>query len=408
MSSITNSQKALLIGLLGVAIAAISIIYIAKPNYDSMVAIKAENQTLQLRLTELQGKQAKRDQYLAETEEYEGKFNDILNAFPSDLNQEISIMFVDGIKEDYDFKVSSLGLGEKEQFYTLGLGGGDTALDGESSEDGSTETTTEATTTEATTESGEESEDGLADTSGYLCYRAAFPIEYSGTYSAIKDIVSYVDNYSDRMVVDSIDIAYDAAGDTYSGNMNLMCYAIESPDRPERSISLDDVEIGVGNIFEGGNASGNSDDSSLNKYDENDGASIVNNYDFYTMLNAGGSDVSAKIVGQNGAGKDASVISNSDNTTSTLTYDFYEEDGKTYCKYVLDNSTSYTAEVTSAEDVKVLIQSSAKKDDSDKVGVRVTINNTSKLPVYVKIADDDATEGRVNIASKSGSVKIYK
>ncbi len=410
MNKITSGQKALLIGLLGVAIAAIAIMYVAMPNWNEVKSLKGEIQTLQARLTELQGKQAKRDQYLAETEEYEGKFNEILDSFPSDLNQEISIMFVQGIKEDNDFTVSSLGLGEKEQFYTLGLGGGDAAIEGQ---DG---TTTEATTeasTEATTETttdtanSEEGTDSLTDTSGYVCYRAAFPISYAGSYSAVKDVVSYVDNYKDRMVVDKIDIAYDAESDLYTGSMNLMCYAIESPDRPERSITLDEVETGVDNIFVGSGSTGESD-SSLNKYDENDGAAIVNDYDFYAMLNAAGSDVSAKIVGQNGTGKDASVISSSDNTVSTLSFDFYEENGKTYCKYVLDGSTSYTAEVTSAEDVKLLIQSSAKKNDEDNVGVRVTINNTSQLPVYVKVADDDAASGRVNIASKSGSVKIYK
>lgn len=412
MGNITNSQKALLIGLVGVVVALLAIMYVAMPNWNEASSIKSENQTLQARLTELQGKQAKRDQYLAEKEEYEGKFNDILDSFPSDLNQEISIMFLQGIKKDYDFNVSSLGLGEKEQFYTLGINGGDAALaDGtDANAEVSTETTTE-TTTEAVTEDAagvDGTEENNGDTSGYVCYRAAFPIDYSGTYSAIKDIVSYVDTYSDRMTIDSIDIAYDAEEDLYTGSMNLMCYAIESPERPERSIDLDEVETGVSNIFEGGSGSGKSDDSSLNKYDENDGASIVNDYDFYAMLNAAGSDVSAKIVGQNGTGKDASVISSGENTVSTLSFDFYEEDGKTYCKYVLDNSTAYTAEVTSAEDVKVLIQSSAKKDDDDKVGVRVTVNNTSKLPVYVKIADDDAAAGRVNVASKSGSVKIYK
>ena len=414
MGSITNSQKALLIGLIGVVIAVISILYVAKPNMDDISRIKSENQTLQARLVELQGKQAKRDQYLAETEEYQGKFDDIMNSFPADLNQEISIMFLQGIKEDYEFDVTTLGLGEKEQFYTLGVGGGDAALTDGSTADATA--TTEATTTEATTATTETTAaaDGTTDVAenttdaGYQCYRAAFPIEYTGSYSAIKDIVSYVDTYTDRMTVDSIEIAYDAEDNLYTGKMNLMCYAIESPDRSPRSIDLDDVEVGVGNIFEGGSGSASGSDSSLNKYDENDGAAIVNSYDFYALLNPSGSDVSAKVVGQNGSGKDASVISNSDNSVSTLSFDFYEEDGKTYCKYVLDNSTSYTAEVTSAEDIKVLLQSSAKKDEEDKVGVRVTINNTSKLPVYVKVADDDASSGRVNVASKSGSVKIYK
>lgn len=412
MGSITNSQKALLIGLVGVAIAAISILYVAKPNMDDVSRIKSENQTLQSRLVELQGKQANRDKYLAETEEYQGKFDDIMNAFPADLNQEISIMFLQGIKEDYDFDVTSLGLGVQEQFYTLGVGGGDAALgDGTTADAATTEaTTTEATTTEAAT-TAEGSTDLATDSSeatGYQCFRAAFPIEYTGSYSAIKDIVSYVDTYADRMTVDSIEIAYDAEDNLYTGKMNLMCYAIESEDRSPRSIDLNDVEIGVGNIFEGGSGSASGSDSSLNKYDENDGAAIVNSYDFYALLNPSGSDVSAKVVGQNGSGKEASVISNSDNSVSTLSFDFYEENGKTYCKYVLDNSTSYTAEVTSAEDIKVLLQSSAKKDEEDKVGVRVTINNTSSLPVYVKVADDDASSGRVNVASKSGSVKIYK
>lgn len=416
---ITDSQKALLLGILGVAIAAIAIIYVAKPNYDSMNATKSENMALEQRLADLQVKEAKRDLYLAETEEYQQKFDDTLNAFPADLNQEISIMFVNGIKEDNDFEVDSLGLGEKEQFYTLGIGGGDTALnaDGtaavtdttateEASGDASTEASTEAA---AVTEAEANADGGVVDTSGYVCYRAAFPIAYSGSYKAIKDVVSYVDTYSDRMVVDSIEIAYDAESDLYTGEMNLMCYAIESEDRPERKIELDDVEIGVDNVFQGGNGSGTSgNDSSLNKYDENDGAAITSSYDFYAMINPSGSDVSAKVVGQNGAGKEASVISNSDNTVSTLSFEFYEKDGKNYCKYTLDNSTSYEAEVTSAEDIKLLLQSSARKDENDKVGIRVTINNTSSLPVYVKVSGDDVESARVTVASKTGSVKVYK
>lgn len=413
---ITDSQKAILIGLLGVVIAAVAIMYVAKPNYDSMTATKNENMALEQRLADLQDKQSRRDLYLAETEEYQQKFDDILNAFPADLNQEISIVFVDGIREDNDFTIDSLGLGEKEQFYTLGIGGGDTALnpDGtvpaeEVPADGSSEVAETTEAPGAVTEAEANADGGVVDTSGYLCYRAAFPIAYAGSYDSIKEVVSYVDNYSDRMVVDSIDIAYDQESDLYSGEMNLMCYAIESEDRPERKIELNEVEIGVDNIFQSGGGSGSGNgSSSLNKYDENDGAAIVNSYDFYAMINPAGSDVSAKVVGQNGAGKEASVISNSDNTVSTLSFEFYEKDGKNYCKYTLDNSTSYEAEVTSAEDVKLLLQSSARKDDDDKAGIRVTINNTSSLPVYVKVSGDDASSARVTVASKTGAVKVYK
>ena len=125
------------------------------------------------------------------------------------------------------------------------------------------------------------------------------------------------------------------------------------------------------------------------------------------MLNAASSDVSAKVVGQNGTDKNSSVITNSDNSISTINYDFYEKDGKNYCKYTLDSSQSYEAEITSAEDVKLLISSSARKDDEDQVKAKITISNSTSMPVYVKVSGDDTVSPRVSI-SKTGLVKVYQ
>jgi hypothetical protein len=413
-----DSEKALLLGLVGVAVAGLSILYVAKPNYESKQSIDAECAQLQLRLTDLQTKMNDKEKYVSETEECNKGYDELLNRFPADLNQEVTIMFLDGIMEDNDFSVSTLEMGEQEQFYVLGTNGGDAVLDTSattdasttdtSSTDDTTDSTSEDTTTTDTAASLTVDEDNVVDSS-YRCIRAEFPISYYGDYDSVKDVVSYVNNYQDRMTVDSIDITYDSANEVYSGSISLTCYAITSTDRPERKLELDDVETGVSNIFTSGGSSVGSSDSgeSLNKYDENDGASIESDYDFYAMLNAASSDVSAKVVGQNGTGKEASIISNSDDSVSTLTYDFYEKDGKNYCKYTLDTA-SYEAEVTSAEDIKVLIQSSAKKSSDDNAGVRVTIRNTTSLPVYVKVSGDDSTSPRVDIASKSGTVKVYK
>lgn len=399
----SNGQKTALLVFLGIAIGALSIIYVAKPNWEKRAALITENAALQQRLTELQGKQARREEYIAETEEYRAKFNELLDAFPADLNQEISIMFMQGIRDSNDFEIDSLGLGAQEQFYVLGYGGGDAAITSPAPTEAETEGTEDAATEAAPTDLAV---GGVTDTSNYECYRAAFPITYKGSYESLKDVVAYINTNKDRMTVNTVDIAYDSDADRYTGNMNVMCYAIESEDRPERSVELNDVEIGVDNIFigAGGTSSGS---SSLTKYDENDGAAIESSYDFYALLNSASSDVSAKVVGQNGTGKEASVISNSDNTVSTLSFEFYEKDGKNYCKYTLDNSTSYEAEVTSAEDIKLLLKSSARKDDADLAGIKVSIRNTTNLPVYVKVSGDDATKPRVNITSKSGAVKVY-
>lgn len=405
-------EKSILIVLFGIAVAVLGFLYVIKPGYEEVQSIKAECVQLQDRLTLLQQKEAKREEYLAETEEYESAFQEKLDGFAPDLNQEVTIMFLEGIKDDNDFEIDSLSLGEPEEFYTLGIGGGDMALTTTTTSTDTTETTTDST--EATADTTEVTADTTATTdvigssAEYVCYRAAFPITYSGSYVSLKDVVNYVNNFENRMTIDSINIAYNADEDSYSGNLNLMLYAVMSGDRPETSMEMNEVEIGTDNIFQGSVSSSSSNASSnLTKYDENDGTEIESSYDFYAMLNAASSDVSAKVVGQNGTGKEASVISNSDNDVTTLTFDFYESDGKNYCKYTLGGSVSYEAEVTSAEDIKLLIQSSARKNDDDKAGVKVTIRNTTSLPVYVKVSGDDSVSPRVNITSKSGAVKVY-
>lgn len=416
---LNDTYKALILGAIGIMAGVFSFMYVAQPNINKMNSLQTENVQLKQRLAELQTKQADRERYIKETDEYNAEYDSILNSFPADLNQEITIMFVQGIRENYDFNVQALEMGAKEQFYTLGMGGGDVALDGATT-DTTTDTTTEATTdvaadetsSEATTQAATTSDDSVLATSEpapvYDCYRALFPMDYSGSYESIKDVVSYVDNYADRMTINSIDISYDAENDIYSGSVEMFCYSVEGEERPERTVDLDDVETGVNNIFNSGASVSSTASAALSKYDDTEGSAIETEYDFYTMLNPASSDVSAKMVGQNGAGKDASILSNSDDSVSTITYEFYEQDGKTYCKYTLDNEKSYEAEVTSAEDVKLLIKSSARKDGDDKVGVRVTINNTSSLPVYVKVSGDDSVSPRVTIAGKSGSVKVYK
>lgn len=404
-----DSLKGVILIFVGIVAALLSFMYVAQPNIDSTRSIQGEIDTLTARLAELEAKQAERDRYLEETAQYNADYDSILNSFPADLNQEVTIMFIEGIRENYEFDAESLTMGVKEQFYTLGVGGGDASLDAAAPVEA---VEGEETTEVAAEETTEAPADSVLATSEpapvYDCYRASFPISYSGSYESIKDVVSYVDNYTDRMTINQIDIAYDSENDVYTGNIQLYCYSIEGEDRPERTVELNEVETGVNNIFNSGASVSSTVENSLSKYDDTEGSAIETSYDFYTMLNPASSDVSAKLVGQNGSGKDASIVSNSDNSISTVTYDFYEKDGKTYCKYTVDNENSYEAEVTSAEDVKLLIKSSDRKDDDDKVGVRVTVNNSSNLPVYVKVSGDDSVNPRVTIAGKSGSVKVYK
>ena len=55
----------------------------------------------------------------------------------------------------------------------------------------------------------------------------------------------------------------------------------------------------------------------------------------------------------------------------------------------------------------IYVKSSSRVDDKDTNGVNVKISNDTALPVYIKVADDDASNPRFKLAEKAGSVKHY-
>ena len=56
---------------------------------------------------------------------------------------------------------------------------------------------------------------------------------------------------------------------------------------------------------------------------------------------------------------------------------------------------------------KLCPDASERVDSDDKNGVNVKISNTSVLPVYIKVADDDSSSPRFKLGEKSGTVKVY-
>ena len=85
--------------------------------------------------------------------------------------------------------------------------------------------------------------------------------------------------------------------------------------------------------------------------------------------------------------------------------DVYEKDGKNYVSYAI-GSNKFEKEVTS-NDVKVYVKSSARVNADDTNGVNVKLTNSTTLPVYFKVVDDDASNPRFVLGETSGGVKVY-
>ncbi len=260
-----------------------SYLYGFKPNMEDKKAIENEVSALQARYDELCEKEKHRDELVAQTEEYNDKFDEIVSIYPATLDQELTVMFVKGLnKEDnnYKFDVKNVALGKPSQFYTLG---------------GST-----------TNENGE------VIGSDYDCYKAEFPLTYKGSYEGLKEFVTYVMNYKYRMNISSMNISYDSESDEYSGAVTFNQYCVSGEGRDADTLNLDVVK-GVDNIFTGGEGyliAGNYE------FDADNGNTIIENHDIQINLNNANNDAADGIIVS--AGGNDTYVTNADNDVVEL------------------------------------------------------------------------------------------
>lgn len=236
MDAMTKGQRNLLLFLLGVVILFVPIRYVAMNNFEDRKSIISEKDKQQVYYNDLKSKDVNRDQYIKDTENYKKEYQAILDEFPSELYQENTIMYLQGIKDEYKFDFPSVTMGEEQLFYTLGTGAvGDATLG-----DGAATDTTAADTTAV--------DGSVASGDNYNCYSANFPVTYSGSYKDLKDVIDYIQGGDFRMTVDSISIAFDEESGKYTGDMSFTSYAVNGGDRTTDQVDVN-VQNGKDNIF---------------------------------------------------------------------------------------------------------------------------------------------------------------
>ena len=234
MDAMTKGQRNLLLFLLGVVILFVPIRFVALSNFDDRKELVSKKDEQQVYYNSLKAKDVNRDQYIKDTENYKKEYEAILAEFPSEIYQENTIMYLQGIKDEYKFRFTDVSMGEEQLFYTLGTGAvGDATLDGAATGTYSTKASPTA---------------AVAGENNFNCYSASFPVTYSGSYQSVKDVVDYIEKSDFRMTVDSISIAFDEETGDYTGDMSFSEYAVTGGDRTTDQVNVN-VQTGKDNIF---------------------------------------------------------------------------------------------------------------------------------------------------------------
>ncbi len=233
MSTVTKGQRNLLLFILGIAIIFLPIRFLAMGNFDDKKNIDSEKAERQTYYNDLKAKDNNRQQYIDDTAFYKAEYEELLKQFPAEIYQDNTIMYLQGIKDEYKLDFPSVTMGEETLFYTLGSGAvGDVSLDTEPAEN------------EETSENGEM----VATANGYNCYSATFPVTYTGDYNDIKSVIDYIKDGDFRMTLDEISISFNDNEGYYEGNLVFTSYAVNGGDRTTDHADVN-VQTGTNNIF---------------------------------------------------------------------------------------------------------------------------------------------------------------
>lgn len=382
-----ETYKKALLAVLSIAIVFLGIFFVIRPANEDTKKIKKETTDLTTYLNDLKSKEVNRDQYIADTAANYEMFDEKLAEFPSNLDQEYQIEFIQGVRKnpDINYDVQVLDMAQPMTFYALGTG----------SSDASTDTTTADTS----------SEDGAVATDGaddqYICYTSTMALEYEGDYKGVKAFVDYVSSYAYRMTIDGVSVSESRERPgVFEGEMTVNVYCIAGKGREENTeINLNEIQTGVDNLFTSG-----SSNAAVSKYASDNGEAIKADYDLYLAVNPAGSDASAKVVGLKSGG--TNVTSNK-TESEQVTVSVSKDGDKYVVEYAIGNNKQ-RQEFDPGEDLTMLIQSSDLKDEAaDQNKVVLSLENSTDKTLYVKVADD-ASANRIKIANRAGSISVYK
>lgn len=208
-----NDKQLRLILLLVVAIIVVGSYRFGYANVNEKKEIvEASNVELETRLKELNAKVLQKEEMEVQEAIYKDKIAEILDQYGAGNTPEKSIMFLKSLSEEAGMEISSISFG--------------------------TETPILSTNNIKTT-------DGL----GIIAYTSDLVITYKTTYQGLKDAMTFINQYEERMTVDAITATYDSSTGNLSGTMTIKLYSIIGTDKRYEAPEVSGIKLGTDNIF---------------------------------------------------------------------------------------------------------------------------------------------------------------
>lgn len=216
-----NSGILLLVPILFVILAFMANNYLIAPLREQKQVLEDQKSVLQTRKAELQNLKKREEEFKTTIKTASVQINEALDKFAPGQRPEKSILFADGIEKTLGPTFSSLGFSEKELVTNMNLPLVNEAEDG----------------TYSVTYSDIE------------LYRENLTISYSAAYEQMKAVTDFISGFDEKMNLKSISASFDETKGTIAGNIIVNLYSVVGGEKVYEDPEIEDIRIGVENIF---------------------------------------------------------------------------------------------------------------------------------------------------------------
>lgn len=269
---ISDSDKRLLIIFFAIVLLACSYFFVFNKGMNKASELEAQNAEDRAKVQQMQQMEASLPQVKENIENMKQTQADIIAKYPSDMTTEKSIESLQDYEDhSSDFHITDITFAMRMPL----VGAADTTAADSSTDaaDSSTETadgaadsaaddTSATTDTTADTQSTEDgTDDAATDASVVAGYYASIGIRYEASYSGLKEMIAYVNEFKDRTTITQFSAAFDDATGKLTGEMTLNMYYITNTGKDYVPPVFDFMPKGVSNIF--GNTMGTTQGDSV-------------------------------------------------------------------------------------------------------------------------------------------------
>ncbi|MBO4905249.1 MAG: hypothetical protein J5367_08510 [Lachnospiraceae bacterium] len=416
----SDRDKKLLVYLGALIILAASYFLVGRPFLDKIDRLSDEKMQLTQELDEKRRAFENKEVYERGIEEGATKIHAIMDQFPEDNTDEKSIMFVSHAEADIPIWFNQVKFAEETKMMINGqeIEDNESMSDAEASAEQEAVAAAEGENTDASA-SEVPNVKSVSENSGIseLMYRdTEIGLSFEAQYDGFKNLLAYIRDYEDRMVIKDIDVSYNDEGGIVSGNLVLSQYAILGPGRELPEVETDVDNLGTENIFQNRDYGGSIIDlladiasDFLNRLMGGLSEEALDEFgtDYFVKVNAVTDNTSGKTIGRADDLTESTYITSSSNKKEDVTFKVTGSGGSYSVNYKVGKN-EYTDTIDKASDSKLYLRivSSARMGGDDESAVVLHVVNESDIPVVVNIEGDDTSNPRVDIREKVGNVSV--